>query len=118
MIATRRLLIITAVVLAGCGRVPVTTPFDGLTAGDGFKALDINADGRLSKAEAAMPGFAFDEADTDRDGALSYFEWNARRDNADTAMRIQLQRESIRDTADGLRAGTALPTHRGANGVR
>lgn len=120
MSASRQMLILAAlgcVLITGCGRAPVGASLaglEGMASDDGFAALDTDSNGRLSRTESAMPGFAFDEADADRDGGLSFFEWNARRDNADTALRIQLQRETVRDTADGLRTGTAIPTNRGA----
>ncbi|MFN4117529.1 EF-hand domain-containing protein [Acidovorax sp.] len=61
---------------------PAATPEGGLTKGEikaqrEFKMLDFNGDGKLSRTEVKLfprLAAAFDDADTDRDGYVSYEE--------------------------------------------
>jgi hypothetical protein len=90
--------------LAGCGRAPgLATPADE-AAGSGetlFAALDANADGRLSRLEAGLPGFAFDRLDADGDQALGFLEWSEGRADAGLAWQTQLRSEAQRDLGTG-----------------
>ncbi len=96
-----------AAALMGCSlasaQAPVTPPpadTDGLSKGEAkavreFKMLDFNGDGKLSRSEVKLfPRLsnAFDEADTDHDGFVSYEEvrvfaakYRAERDRAKQA---------------------------------
>ena len=89
--------------LAGCGRAPgVLEP--GEAAGGGetlFATLDLDADGRLTRLESGLPGFAFDRLDRDRDGVLGYLEWSESRGEGSLAFQQQLRNEAQRDLATG-----------------
>ncbi len=83
----------SAAALMGCGaasaQAPVTPPppaeAEGPSKGEAkamreFKMLDFNGDGKLSRSEVQLiPRLAnaFDEADTDHDGFVSYEEVRA-----------------------------------------
>lgn len=76
-----------AAALLGCGLAAAQVPADteGLSKGEAkaireFKMLDFNGDGKLSRTEVKLfPRLAnaFDEADTDHDGFVSYEEVRA-----------------------------------------
>jgi hypothetical protein len=61
-------------------RIPVLLLFFAVSAYADFSALDIDGDGRVSKAEAAGNAeimAIFDRADRDRDGRLTQAEMDA-----------------------------------------
>lgn len=81
---------------------PDSTATEGLSKGElkaqrEFRMLDFNRDGRLSRQEVSLvPRLAavFDEADTDKDGYVSYDEVRA------FAAKVRAQRERERAAAD------------------
>lgn len=99
------LAILATACLAGCGRAPgLAAPGEGELAGSGqalFSALDVDGDGRLSRVEAGLPGFAFDRLDRNGDDALGFVEWSESRPDAAQAWQTQLRSEAQRDLATG-----------------
>lgn len=93
---------------------------DGVSAGElkaqrEFKLLDFNRDGRLSRQEIALvPRLAavFDEADTDRDGYVSYDEVRA------YAAQVRARRDRDRLQASTPPAEQPTPPPGDATGVR
>lgn len=105
-----------AAALMGCGlasaQAPVTPPpaeTEGLSKGEAkaireFKMLDFNGDGKLSRSEVKLfPRLsnAFDEADSDHDGFVSYEEVRA------FAAKYRAERDRAKQTAPAAPAPAA-----------
>lgn len=82
-----------------------------------FKMLDFNKDGKLSRAEVALfprLSAAFDEADTDKDGYVSYAEvqafavkYRAERDKAKAKAKAQAEEAKAAERAAAEHAAAA-----------
>lgn len=82
-----------------------------------FKMLDFNKDGKLSRAEVALfprLSAAFDEADTDKDGYVSYAEvqafavkYRAERDKAKAKAQAEEAKAAERAAAEHAAAAPA-----------
>lgn len=72
-----------------------------------FKLLDFNKDGKLSRSEVALfprLAAAFDEADTDKDGFVSYDEVKA------FAVKYRAERDKAKAAAGQAPAETPAPS--------